>query len=141
MSWNYDDIVNMSRPVSKKHIPMDIEKRAAQFAPFSALTGYEDSIDETGRLTDRRIELDENEKMILDEKMSEIINNKDASKEINITFFVPDERKEGGKYVTACGQVKKVDIYKRTVELSSKEVISIDDIFEIRGSDTLTDGV
>ena len=95
----YDDIINLKRPASK-HPKMSLYQRSAQFAPYSALTGYEGQVKETARLTDRRIELDEELKVILDMKIQviqELISNKP---ELEVTYFIPDEKKDGGRSVS-----------------------------------------
>ena len=103
----YDEIINLSRPKSK-HPQMTLEQRSAQFAPFSALTWYEGQIKETARLTDKRLELDEEAKSILDTKI-QIIKEKIAQQpQIEITYFIPDKQKEGGKYVTIENKIKKI---------------------------------
>ena len=108
-SHNYDDIINLQHHKSKKHPPMSLYARSAQFAPFAALTGYEDAVKETGRETVRRIDLDDELKLIIDGKLriiaERIIEGK--KEEVSITYFVPDERKEGGEHVTAVGIVKR----------------------------------
>ena len=96
---NYDDIINLKRPISK-HPKMSLYQRSAQFAPFAALTGYEGQVKETARLTDRRIELDEEMKLILDLKIQVIKEMLSDNPEVEITYFIPDTRKDGGKYVT-----------------------------------------
>lgn len=133
----YDDIINLQHPVSSKHPRMNLIDRAAQFSPFAALTGYDAAIKETGRLTDRKIELDENEKAILNEKIQIIMEAYDKKPEVTLTFYQPDERKEGGAYVSVVGKVKKIDAYERTIILEDRNCIPIDDIYEIE-SDILT---
>lgn len=133
----YDDIINLPHHVSSKHPRMDLIDRAAQFSPFAALTGYDAAIKETGRLTDRRIELDENEKAILNEKMQIIMEAYEEKPEVTITFFAPDEKKTGGKYCCVTGIVKKIDVHERVIVLMDRTIISIDDVYEIE-SDILT---
>ena len=99
MNNNYDDIINLPHYVSKKRPQMSIEARSAQFAPFAALTGYEDAVKETARLTDRRIEIDEGLKQVLNSKLQYAIENSSINPIIEITYFLPDDRKKGGKYV------------------------------------------
>ena len=94
----YDDIIDLPRPKSR-HEPMPMSDRAAQFSPFATLTGYGDAIDETARLTDVRIELSEEERAELDYKQ-QYLSTLDAPT-VSVTYFVPDERKSGGAYVTA----------------------------------------
>lgn len=104
--WPYEDIVNLPHHVSRTHPQMEMIKRAAQFAPFAALTGYHDAVSETARLTDDRIELNED---ALEELDREIAEAAAKGTEIEITYFVPDEKKEGGQYRTVNGRIKKVE--------------------------------
>ncbi|MEG1458250.1 MAG: hypothetical protein RSJ40_02985 [Acetivibrio sp.] len=131
MRNHYDDIINLVHPVSKKHPPMPRMDRAAQFAPFAALTGYEDAVKETARLTDRRKELDEGEQDMLREKLNLVVAQIEECPEITITYFKPDEKKDGGAYLTATGYVKKIDEYQRTLYLTDGTKIAIEEIFEI----------
>lgn len=127
----YDDIINLSRPISKKYKPMSLYDRAAQFAPFAALTGHEEEIKETARLTDNKIELDEDEKINLNEKIKYIMMNMDMDIQVKITYFVPDEKKTGGEYRTKTGIIKKVDEYGRKVIMKDKQIIAMDCIINI----------
>ncbi len=124
----YDDILGLPRPVSRTRTPMAREARAAQFAPFAALTGYGDEIEETGRLTERRIELDEDRKTELDAGLRELSARLKERPAARITYFLPDPLKEGGAYVTAEGNVKRIDPLERTVAFTDGTVIPIDDI-------------
>lgn len=136
----YSDIINLSRPISKKHPPMDVANRAAQFSPFAALTGHDAAIKETARLTDKRIELDESEMAVLDEKLRIVteVMAQGMEPEVVITHFVKDALKEGGAYKTVSGSIKKVDYYKQVVVMSSGEEIYVGDITDIAG-DVFTD--
>ena len=127
----YDDIIQLSRPVSKKRSPMSNFDRAAQFSPFAALTGYDAVIAETGRLTDTRIELDEGGKALLDEKLQTIREHLAQQPKVKLTVFCPDSRKSGGAYETIIGNVKKIDPVTRILVLTGGEVISIDRIYGI----------
>lgn len=129
----YDDIIDLPRPISKKHPQMDILNRAAQFSSFAALAGYDDAIEETARLTDKRIDLDEVAKNILDEKLRIIEEQLRNQPKITITYFQPDEKKDGGAYVSISGIVKKIDYYKRAVLMEDGKRIEIDEINNIRG--------
>ena len=128
---NYDDIINLPHHVSKNHPRMDLLDRAAQFSPFAALTGHEAAIKETARLTDKRVELDENSREILDEKVQMIKANLAEMPEVSFTFFEPDERKDGGAYVTVTGRVKKIEEYEQRVVLLDGTVIPIMQIIDI----------
>ena len=127
----YDDIINLPHHVSTKHPRMSLEARAAQFAPFAALTGYDDQVKETARLTNERKELADGLKMILNEKILKIKEKLYIMPEVTITYFVPDLRKKGGKYVTVTGKVKKIDEFKQTIVFDNKVEIPIHEIIEI----------
>ena len=127
----YDDIIHLSRPVSKKRSPMSNFDRAAQFSPFAALTGYDAVIAETGRLTDTRIELDEGGKALLDEKIQTIREHLAQQPKVKLTVFCPDSRKSGGAYETITGNVKKIDPVARILVLTGGEVIPVDRIYGI----------
>ena len=130
---NYEDIINFSHHRSKKHPHMPLSDRAAQFSPFAALTGHDAAIKETARLTDRKIELDEYEIAALDEKL-QIIKTKLNSKScpgITVTYFQPDDRKEGGEYLTITGTVKKMDEYMRCLITNEGVRIPVEDILEL----------
>lgn len=105
----YDDIINLPHHVSESHPPMSYHDRAAQFSPFAALSGFEGAVKETARLTEQKLELDEGEKMLLDEKLQLIRLMLPERPFITVTWFVPDERKKGGSYQTVSGRVKKLD--------------------------------
>lgn len=127
----YDDIIELPHPVSKKHPQMSIHDRAAQFSAFAALTGHSAAIKETERLTDGQIELDESEIMLLNEKLQMIIERISEHPEVKITYFVPDEKKDGGKYVTLEGTVKKMDMYKKLLVFDDETCVPAEDIVEI----------
>lgn len=129
----YDDIIDLPRPVSQTHPPMSIENRAAQFLPFAALTGYDAAIQETARLTDRRLELDEDEKLMLSGKLQLIQDNIKTRAQVRITYFVPDGRKEGGAYAVATGRVKKVDAFERQIVMMDGRYIPIDEVCAMDG--------
>lgn len=128
---NYEDIINMPHHISKKHPQMKMEARAAQFAPFAALTGYDDEIKETARLTNKRLELTEEMKSELDQKIQMLILNKDNTSNVIITYFKPDDKKQGGKYVKAIGKIKKIDKYNQKIILENLIRIPINDILNI----------
>ena len=132
MSGPYDDIIDLPRPTSTRHPRVSMIDRAAQFSPFRALTGYEDAIQETSRLTDRRIELDEHAKAALDEKLRLLADMAEEHPEAAVTYFVPDEKKAGGEYRTAAGRLKKIDGYAQTLVFTTGQVIPIQDILTVR---------
>ena len=113
MANKYGDIINLPHHISKKHPRMSLEDRSAQFASFVALTGYEDIIDETARITNAKIELDEESKLTLNRKIQEIKKKINEKLNITITYFIPDLKKTGGEYVEINGIVKKIDEYKK----------------------------
>ena len=125
----YDDIIDLPRPKSK-HEPMPMSDRAAQFSPFAALTGYGDAIDETARLTDRRIELSEEERAELDYKQ-QYLATLDAPT-VTVTYFVPDERKSGGAYVTHTGVLKRVDEVESMVVFKDGLRVPLDEVMDIK---------
>ena len=127
---NYDDIINLPYRKSTKRPRMEIINRAAQFAPFSALTGYETAVKETARLTDKKIELDEYMKEEINLKLQSLLISEDN--QVKITYFVPDKRKSGGKYETKIGTVAKIKDFERTIVFSDKTEIPIEDILEIK---------
>lgn len=133
MDKNYDDIINLPHYVSKKHPQMSIEARSAQFAPFSALTGYDEAIKETARLTDKRIDIDDGLKSVLNNKLQYILDNIKINPEIEFTYFVYDNKKPGGKYVEKTGIVKKIDMVEQYVMLNDKTKIPILEIINISG--------
>ena len=124
----YDDIINLSHPTSTKHPRMSMIDRAAQFSPFAALVGHGAAIQETARLTDKRVELTEEEKQRLDEQLRLLV---DSGQKAVFTYFLPDERKDGGSYITVTGIVKKLFPLEHRVILTDGTVIPIEDIFEI----------
>ena len=129
---NYDDIINMPHHVSKIRKPMSIENRSAQFAPFSALTGYDEKIKEVARETSKKIELDEGIKLILNEKLCLIKTNIKLRPKVTITYFVKDEKKSGGCYKTITGNVRVVNEVDREIILVDNTRISFDNIIDIK---------
>lgn len=127
----YDDIINLPHHVSRKHPQMSIHDRAAQFAPFAALTGHGEAIAETARLTDRKIELDDYERLKLDEKLLILQEHIMEMPEISVTYFCPDEKKEGGKYVTITKALRKINEVERTLLMEDGMQIRIEDILEV----------
>ena len=131
MAENYEDIINLPHHISKKHRPMPREARAAQFAPFAALTGYESDVNEAARYTGKRRELGEYETERLNRRINEIRDGIHGNTEVIITYFKPDEKKAGGEYLNIGGRVRKIDEYGRTLTLTSGALIPLDDISEI----------
>jgi len=129
----YEDIINLAHHVSDRRSRMSLADRAAQFSPFAALTGYDGAIKETARLTDQRIELDETQKYILDEKLRILREHLRLEPEIEITFFATDEKKAGGAYRTIVGIVMKIDRMNRCLIMRDGTQISIDEILDISG--------
>ena len=131
----YEDIIHMEHPVSSRHTPMPAINRAAQFAPFAALTGYNEAIEETARQVDTRIVLTESEMAVLDEKLREIDKyTSDERTEVVITWFRPDEQKEGGTYIRTKGIVRKIDRQKRRLLMDGGEVIPMDEVISIENT-------
>ena len=127
----YEDIINLPHHVSPTRPRMSRADRAAQFSPFAALSGYGDAVKETARLTGRRIELDESTKAALDEKLRLLAEGTEDRPEAAVTYFLPDRKKAGGEYVTATGQVKKLDAVTQELVMANGRVIPIADIIEV----------
>lgn len=133
MKTKYEDILNLPHHVSKTRPQMPMSDRAAQFAPFAALTGYDSAIKETGRLTDEKIEIDEEALTALNMRYQLLIDALDEEPEVEITYFKPDERKAGGEYVTATGAVIKVDDFERLITMRDGTRIPMDNVLSIDG--------
>lgn len=129
----YEDIVNLPRPISKKHPQPPLLERAARFAPFAAITGYEEMVLEEARVTEERIELDECALTLLNEKLNILQNNRSQSPEITVTYFAPDKKKSGGAYISISGTVKQIDIYSKLLILDNDKKIRIEDIYKLDG--------
>lgn len=127
----YSDIIHMPHHVSATRKHMSIADRAAQFSPFAALTGYETAIKETARLTEERIELDEDGKALLDVRLRKLLGIQSSHPYVKITFFQSDVRKKGGAYVTVEQHLKKIDSYGNQIVLENDKNIPINDIIEI----------
>lgn len=134
ITTRYDDIIDLPHHQSVTRPRMSRINRAAQFAPFAALTGYEAAILETGRLTDMRIELDESRKAVLNEKLRLLMLHLRDKPEVTITYFEPDLKKSGGAYLSVTGHIRKVDEYSHTVSLEDGITVLIDQIFGIDSS-------
>lgn len=131
MSDEYNDIIDLPHHVSSIRPQMSMLERAAQFSPFAALTGYGAAIKETERLTDERIELDEDAQVLLDMKQAYLIELMPERPALNLTYFQADEKKKGGKYVTVSGNFKGIDEYERCIVLTDGKKIPIDDVLNI----------
>ena len=132
MSRPYDDIINLPHPTSPKHPRMPISDRAAIFSPFAALTGHAAAIQETARLTDQRMELDEDTKAELDRKQKILMDYIADQPEVTITWFCPDEKKSGGAYVVTMGRLKKVDDVAGTLKLADETTIPLNEIVDLQ---------
>ena len=127
MSGPYDDIINLPHPTSQRHPRMPIHDRAAIFSPFAALSGHGAAIAETARLTEQRIELDEDTRAELDRKQAVLLEHMDEQPEVTITWFQPDERKDGGAYLTATGRLKKFRLLLADgTEIPMKDVVALE---------------
>lgn len=131
MKNNYSDIINHPHYVSKTRPQMSEIERAAQFSPFAALTGYDAAIKETGRLTDERLELGEETKALLDMKQQYLFDMISDQPEIAVTYFVPDEKKSGGEYITVTGNLKRIDEYERQMLFTNGKKIPMDEVVDI----------
>ena len=129
----FDDIINHEYIKSPTRRHMTMVERAAQFGAFKAVVGHEDALRETARLTDEKMELDEYTKVELNEKLQRIATS-DEAEEVAITYFVPDDRKQGGAYLTITGVVAKICEYERDVIMEDGTQIPIDDIMAIEGN-------
>ena len=130
----YKDIINLPHHISKNHPRMTLENRAAQFVPFSALTGYAEKIKETARITDKQIELDEGLKSILNYKLNIIQENIKSKPQVIITYFIKDQRKSGGTYQTINIKIKKIDETNKIITDESNNKINIDNIIDIKSN-------
>lgn len=129
----YDDIIDLPHFVSKKYPQMSMRDRAAQFSPFAALTGYDAAIKETARLTDRRVDLNDDMLQKLDEKMCVIRKRLDSGRKcrVVISYFERDLKKDGGRYLDISGEVKRIDEYRNVIVLMDGNIIPIEDIMNI----------
>ena len=131
MSDEYKDIINLPHHVSSKRPQMPMLDRAAQFSPFASLTGYDDAIHETGRLTDEKIDLSDEDKKTLDRKQQILSEKLSDPPALTITYFVPDAKKSGGAYVIKDGNLKKIDEFERWMMLTDGTKIPLDDVSDI----------
>ena len=135
ISHEYDDIINLPHHVSADRPHMPMIDRAAQFAPFAALTGYDAAIVETARLTDTKRELSEEQKEMISKQLLELQSRLKTDPMVTVTYFVPDSRKAGGAYRSIAGAAKKIDEYLGILEMSNGITIPFDDILRISSSD------
>lgn len=133
MNERYKAIIDLPHHQSTKHPHMSRHDRAAQFAPFAALTGYEEATEETARLTEEFLQMSEDKLENLSAKMQVLIDNLQSKPDIEVTYFIPDERKSGGSYATLKGNVRTVDEYNRELIFVDGERISADNIVEMSG--------
>ena len=127
----YDDILNMPHHVSSTRPHMPMHDRAAQFSPFAALVGYDAAVKETSRLTDEKQELTADKIADLNQKIAFLTEHADERPKVNIEYFIPDEKKSGGKYVTLSGNFRRIDEYNHNMVFVSGEEIPLNDIFMI----------
>ena len=127
----YDDIINLEHHVSTKHSRMSLENRSAQFAPFSALTGHEEAVTEEARITESRIDIDEEAKIEVNEKLNYIMKHLDKNIIVSVTYFEKDKKKQGGSYKTIKGIIKKIDDFRKTIEMQTGEIIKIEELKKI----------
>lgn len=128
MRTDYDDIINLPHHVSETRPQMSMIDRAAQFSPFAALTGYDAAIKETGRLTDDKVELDEESLNDLNMRYQILFDKLDEHPDVAITYFKADETKDGGAYLTITDKIKKIDEYERLITTSDGTKIPMDDV-------------
>lgn len=132
MTDNYEDIINLPHHVSERHPQMSMMNRAAQFAPFAALTGHSAAIEETARLTESQQELADEDSEILNQKMAYLREAINEHPTISITYFEPDKRKSGGRYMSIEGQLQNIDDYNQTIVLKNGEAIPLKSILDIQ---------
>lgn len=130
---HYDDIISLSYPYKTNRKKMSITNRSAQFAPFSALTGYEQAIDETGRLTDKKKELSSEQMDLINYRLQIISSLLPSCPMVWVTYFVEDLKKDGGSYQKELCEIKKIDEYEHKLILKDKRIIFIDQIYSIEG--------
>jgi len=131
MSGPYDNIINLPHPTSKRHPRMSLHDRAAQFSPFAALSGHAAALAETTRLTDRKIELDEDTRAELDRRQAVLLEQISEQPEITVTWFQPDAKKDGGRYIVSTGRLKRIHEADQVLILADGLRIPIGDIVEL----------
>lgn len=129
----YDDIINLPNHRSKTRPPLPMSNRAAQFAPFAALSGHDEAIKETARLTDKKIQLTEDMKNYLATKLFILKEHLTERPEISVTYFQPDQQKPGGTYLVETGIIKTINQYQHALIMENNIIIPIDDIIAIDG--------
>lgn len=132
MTTDYDDIIHLPHYEPKHHPRMPMAARAAQFAPFAALTGYDAAIRESGRLTDQWIDIGDSAQEELDRKMEELRSRLAGHPSVSVEYFLPDEHKSGGSYQTATGKVKLINEYERLIVFTDGKTIPIDRLKDLR---------
>lgn len=132
MREKYDDIIDLPHPNPRNHIRMKVSSRAAQFAPFAALTGHSEAIMEFARLTDEKIELDESMKSSINKKILLLQSKLKEKPLVTITFFCLDKKKAGGTYVSSTGHINKILDYEHVIIMSNNSVIHMDNISRIQ---------
>ena len=133
VSNNYDDIIALPHHRSERHPHMPLQDRAAQFAPFAALTGFGDAVDETARLTQERIDLTESERAQIDLQLQELDARLGEDPAVHIVYFRQDPLKDGGEYVTAVGRVRRLDRVRQTILLDDGTEVYFTDIYALSG--------
>ena len=128
---SYDDIKNLKRPQYPDLPPMSIHDRAAQFSPFAALVGYEDAVEETERLTDRRREMLEDEINELNRQLGELASRLQDRPKIRVTYFIPDKKKDGGRYASKVGNTRTIDQYNNMIVFTDGETVAIKDMYSV----------
>ena len=127
----YDDIINLKRPQYIDLPPMSMHDRAAQFSPFAALVGYEDAVEETARLTDARREMLEDEIAELNRQLAELTERLSERPKIRVTYFIPDKKKDGGRYASKIGNARTIDQYKNAIVFTDGEAVAIKDMYSV----------
>ena len=137
MTHDYDDIINLPHYEPKHHPRMSMWNRAAQFAPFAALTGYDAAIQESNRVTDDWIDLGESSNEELNRKMELLLSKLSEQPSVTIEYFVPDEHKEGGSYQSYTGHVKRIDEYEKTMVMTDGKTIQLKMITNITDNNVI----
>ena len=133
MNEKYDEIMSLPHHVSKTRPQMPMADRAAQFSPFAALAGYDSAIRETGRLTDEKIELDEESLTALNVRYQMLMDVLAEGPEVRITYFKPDEKKAGGAHMTITGAVRKIDDFEQMITMRDGTRIPMGDVLSLEG--------